>query len=1452
MKSQRSGVGCVSSSVASSWQAGLLCVALLSVAGADLLATDLAPGGAIVISEIQYNPPSELGPDGDFEYVELHNRSADAVDLTGWRLMDRDDTRAFSFPAGTTVPAGGELVVAGNAEAQRALLGENVAIVGDLGLRLSNGGDTVRVVDAAGQLVDRVEYEDALPWPSEADGDGSSLERVSLTDDITDFTNLQASDPGGSPGAPNARRGEIPARHDVIFNEIMYHPVIDPDAESRQHCEAHEFLELHNRGAQMADLSGWRIDSGVEFTFPAGTTIAPGGFLVVFADREGYAELYGEAALLVGPFGRRLDDGGEALLLVDASGAPVDYVEYDDSPAWPVNSDGIRGSLELVDPMGDNDRAQSWRESDDNRGTPGATNSAAARFEVSGRGAPPQINEVRARARTDPEAEGIRSMDEVEITARVRDRDGVAEVMLDYQVVEPGDYFDKSDPRFEDEWTTVAMSYDPARLLYAAVLEPQPHRHLVRYRVLATDGAPQPASSRAPYPDDPEPNFAYFVYDGVPDYVASRHTGYGELGHRHTNLEKLPIYHMLMKQSDFDEMWYVERDARDNTYSWPLTVVHENRVYDHCGARLRGSPNSRYGPNKRSMKLRINKGNRFRGRFHYGPRYPTRRSRISLHAGGFLDALAHQFHYDSGGLTPRASMVQLRLISTEDEHDQYTGDFLGLWADIQSIDKSLLRDNDRSLAEASSLYKMKGYPNKKHADCDPSTEDFDQFYRDSIQSFDREWFEQNLNLDSYFAFRSAIELTNNHDMDSQKNIGYYFDSEEGLWEPIPWDVECAFHINPCSGEEPLATKVPRLFAAEYRSRYRYIWQVHFDLERMASMIDTWADLVAEVGQADQDRWAREPVLTCPGCPDGTFSASPYQAGVQWMKRFVEHQRPVSLRAATDEEAPLAPVNAFPVEGVTPSIPVRLATLPFVDDSGDHRATHWLVIEPGGDWAYPIWEATSETELLEIVVPEEVTEVGKEYLFRARHIDTTDRASYLSEPTRFVVGGGATRPEAPSGLRVERAGVRSVALAWTPAAPEAGVVGYRVLRAESSLEGLLIEDASYTDHGVPPGTHSYQVVAVGDTGLESDPSAEVAVEIADVGLGGWARPDGDWDYLYEARPGEDLFTNGAIEGQPAFLDGTWQRRSIYNNWDGSVPGDPDGAPGGVVVEEIADGAEVASVLSIEDPGDPEVPVPNNRRIFFRHGLQSNFLEDGATLIARLRVNPSPKDLPGAMGQKPDGDRGQIGLGHRPPEGDRGHFSFWLHEGQLRTQGDDHVEVPTTEFQAVWVVIERMGEGDDHRVRFFLNGSLAPAIDVVRSFSSRGTEAGFAQSYIEMGLTGRGTAGAIQVDYLGYKKGAHEPSGAAGAGQFVRGDVNADGRVNLADVVDLLDFLFRDGAAPACADAGDADDSGRLNLADVFRILNHVLFRGAAVAPPFPDCGVDVEEDSLTSCVGGPCS
>jgi hypothetical protein len=115
----------------------------------------------------------------------------------------------------------------------------------------------------------------------------------------------------------------------VVINEIHY----DPDVKT----EWVEFVELYNSDPEPVDLSGWQLAKAVEFTFPAGTEIAPGGYLVAAQDPDAVRAKFGVTAL--GPWVGRLDNQGETLVLRDAAGQKVDEVDYRlafPGPSWAI------------------------------------------------------------------------------------------------------------------------------------------------------------------------------------------------------------------------------------------------------------------------------------------------------------------------------------------------------------------------------------------------------------------------------------------------------------------------------------------------------------------------------------------------------------------------------------------------------------------------------------------------------------------------------------------------------------------------------------------------------------------------------------------------------------------------------------------------------------------------------------------------------------------------------------------------------------------------------------------------------------------------------------------------------------------------------------------------------------------------------------------------------------
>ena len=95
-------------------------------------------------------------------------------------------------------------------------------------------------------------------------------------------------------------------------------------------------------------------------------------------------------------------------------------------------------------------------------------------------------------------------------------------------------------------------------------------------------------------------------------------------------------------------------------------------------------------------------------------------------------------------------------------------------------------------------------------------------------------------------------------------------------------------------------------------------------------------------------------------------------------------------------------------------------------------------------------------------------------------------------------------------------------------------------------------------------------------------------------------------------------------------------------------------------------------------------------------------------------------------------------------------------------------------------------------------------------------------------------------------------------FTRGDCNGKGmpgmNVDISDAAAVISFLFLTGTwkfNPPCLDACDANDDGRVDLADSVYILRYLFKFDRQPKAPFPDAGPDPSYDKLTCEAGGNC-
>ena len=87
-------------------------------------------------------------------------------------------------------------------------------------------------------------------------------------------------------------------------------------------------------------------------------------------------------------------------------------------------------------------------------------------------------------------------------------------------------------------------------------------------------------------------------------------------------------------------------------------------------------------------------------------------------------------------------------------------------------------------------------------------------------------------------------------------------------------------------------------------------------------------------------------------------------------------------------------------------------------------------------------------------------------------------------------------------------------------------------------------------------------------------------------------------------------------------------------------------------------------------------------------------------------------------------------------------------------------------------------------------------------------------------------------------------------FVRGDLNANGTLDVADVVFGLTSLFVLGSdPPGCLDSADINDDGLFNIADMVALLSHLFVVGSPPpSSPFPECGQDPTPDAKGNDLG----
>ncbi len=157
---------------------------------------------SVILNEINYNSSSDFKSE---DWVELYNRSDSAINISNWIFKDEDDTHSFSIPEMTILKSNSYLVLCNDSLLFTTVFPNTKNFIGNLGYGFSGGGELLRLFDDQLNLIDSVHYDDALPWPTEADGHGSTLELLNpnLNNDLPE--NWAASSGNGTPGEKNSK-----------------------------------------------------------------------------------------------------------------------------------------------------------------------------------------------------------------------------------------------------------------------------------------------------------------------------------------------------------------------------------------------------------------------------------------------------------------------------------------------------------------------------------------------------------------------------------------------------------------------------------------------------------------------------------------------------------------------------------------------------------------------------------------------------------------------------------------------------------------------------------------------------------------------------------------------------------------------------------------------------------------------------------------------------------------------------------------------------------------------------------------------------------------------------------------------------------------------------------------------------------------------------------------------
>lgn len=808
-----------------------------------------------------------------------------------------------------------------------------------------------------------------------------------------------------------------------VISEIHYDPVSE--------TQRVEFVELQNTSGNAINLNGWFFDKGIEFTFP-NISIPANGYLIVTQHEGDFIGQFGGDPNLIVEYGfeTTLANAGEKIRLRRSDGTVADAVDYDVGMEWPVT--GINGnSIQAIHPDLDRDQAGSWRAA---APTPLAANADVA---VASTNNVVVFDRVRHRPKAPSSTSNV--VVEIEVPQSVSGLTAALEI----QVVTPGNYISISDAEYATTWSSRAMAATTNGTFEVTIPAGESfmqHRNLVRYRVrLAAPGQPD---ILLPYPEGPEPNFAFFVYDGLGDYGNTDMKA----------IEQVPVYHLITKAEDAE--YYMLVYPRPNQlYPVTGTIVFEDEVYDHIRYRCKGR-SERHVRSKRNIRFKSNKGNRMKHRMDEGGDTYGRKNDIVIYGGtltgrervkdgGRIDSglsegvMYKQFNLFDAAASP-ADWMHFRVIDEVEENPSTVtnGDFWGIYNILNDYDADFLSDQD---LPRDYLYEWKddgvavyptggpfGFSNPTFT---PLTNNVSgtRFAREI--SGDTAFFRQHFDLERQYRFMACNELiAQNENAYWSKHYQKLYHHPETGWFLFPSDFDGTMMPDDVAIPSQAILRDSMITTnEELRVEFEGVLRDFIDrflpddinaleganllVEQKALMVDTPGNGTT-LAEIDRLRW--------------DLGWTDFDQEKVDIKTFFRDRRQWMLtNYCEDVEIPNQPTITHVSAASYPADDIRFRTSAFSDGSGNADSIEWQVAEitdpnnlpaaGSADWHYeisPTWhsgEMNYEGGQNTLTVPLGVVQAGKMYRARVRHKDDTGRWSHWSAPITFTGAAPAGNP-----------------------------------------------------------------------------------------------------------------------------------------------------------------------------------------------------------------------------------------------------------------------------------------------------------------------------------------------------------------------------------------------------------------------------------------------------------